>query len=99
MFQRILVPLDGSDGAERAIPVAARIAHASGGSIVFLRIVLPPAEFGTTIAGANGFIAVQPDASENGVAAAADYLIATTAAYAEGTRCTPHNDARSSCPD
>jgi nucleotide-binding universal stress UspA family protein len=34
MFQRILVPLDGTEGAERAIPVAARIARATGGAIV-----------------------------------------------------------------
>ncbi len=33
MFQRILVPLDGSLRAERALPVAARIARASAGSI------------------------------------------------------------------
>ncbi len=29
MFERILVPLDGSARAERAIPVAARLTHAS----------------------------------------------------------------------
>jgi len=39
MFKRILVPLDGSPRAERAIPVAARLARASGGSITFLRVV------------------------------------------------------------
>ncbi|MDQ2905456.1 MAG: universal stress protein [Chloroflexota bacterium] len=39
MFQRILVPLDGSKRAERAIPIAARIARASGGSITLLRVV------------------------------------------------------------
>ena len=39
MFQRIVVPLDGSRRAERAIPVAARIARASGGSVVLLRVV------------------------------------------------------------
>lgn len=39
MFKRILVPLDGSERAERAIPVAARLAHATGGSITFLRVV------------------------------------------------------------
>lgn len=44
MFQRIIVPLDGSTGAERAIPVAARLARASGGSIVFVRAVLPPVD-------------------------------------------------------
>jgi nucleotide-binding universal stress UspA family protein len=39
MFQRIVVPLDGSIRAERAIPVAARIARASGGYVVLLRVV------------------------------------------------------------
>ncbi len=39
MFQRILVPLDGSTLAEQVLPVAARVAHASGGTIVLLRVV------------------------------------------------------------
>ncbi len=44
MFQRILVPLDGSPRAERALPVAARLAQASGGTVVLLRVVgLPTA--------------------------------------------------------
>src|SRR6266568_8068022 len=38
MFKRILVPLDGSNRAERAIPVAARLARASGGSIILLQV-------------------------------------------------------------
>jgi nucleotide-binding universal stress UspA family protein len=46
MFKRILVPLDGSPCAERAIPIATRIARSSGGSITFLRVVT------TTINGA-----------------------------------------------
>jgi nucleotide-binding universal stress UspA family protein len=46
MFQRVIVPLDGSACAERAIPVAARLARVSGGSIVFVRVVLPPVDFG-----------------------------------------------------
>jgi len=41
MFQRILAPLDGSSRAEHAIPVAALIARASGGSLVLLRVVPP----------------------------------------------------------
>lgn len=45
MFQRIVVPLDGSARAERAIPVAARLAHAWGGSIVLLRIADIPVEY------------------------------------------------------
>jgi nucleotide-binding universal stress UspA family protein len=39
MFRRILVPLDGTEGAERAVPVAARIARASGGAIILVRAV------------------------------------------------------------
>jgi nucleotide-binding universal stress UspA family protein len=39
MFKRILVPLDGSTRAERAIPAAARLAHASGGSVILVRVV------------------------------------------------------------
>src|SRR5712691_4034073 len=39
MFKRILVPLDGSGRAERALPIAARMARASGGSIVLVRVV------------------------------------------------------------
>lgn len=45
MFKRILVPLDGSERAERALPVAARLARASGGSIVLLRAVTSPIDF------------------------------------------------------
>lgn len=39
MFKRIIVPLDGSGRAERAIPIAARLARASGGSIFLVRVV------------------------------------------------------------
>ncbi len=39
MFQRILVPLDGSFRAEQALPVAARIARFAGGSVVLLKVV------------------------------------------------------------
>ena len=46
VFRRIIVPLDGSKKAERAIPVAAQLARASGGTIVFVRVVLPPMEYG-----------------------------------------------------
>jgi nucleotide-binding universal stress UspA family protein len=45
MFQRILVPLDGSPRAEQAIPVAARLAHASGGTVVLLQVVGIPLEY------------------------------------------------------
>ncbi len=39
MFQRILVPLDGSPLAEQALPVAARVARAFGGIITLLHVV------------------------------------------------------------
>lgn len=46
MFKRILVPLDGSALAEQAVPTAGRIARATGGSVVLLRVVLPPVDYG-----------------------------------------------------
>jgi len=45
MFQRILVPLDGSKRAEQALPFAARIARACGGSVVLLRAVTIPIKY------------------------------------------------------
>ncbi len=42
MFRRILVPLDGAARAEKAIPVAARLAKASGGSLVLLQVINTP---------------------------------------------------------
>jgi nucleotide-binding universal stress UspA family protein len=40
MFQHILVPLDGSPRAERALPVAARIARFTGGSLLLVQVVV-----------------------------------------------------------
>ncbi len=45
MFHRILVPLDGSERAEWALPVAARLAQASAGTVVLLRVVSPVTGF------------------------------------------------------
>ena len=42
MFRRILVPLDGSHHAERAIPMASRIAQAFGSSVIMLHVAVPP---------------------------------------------------------
>lgn len=45
MFQRILVPLDGSEYAEAALPMAARIAQAGKGTVVLLHVLSGPREF------------------------------------------------------
>ena len=45
MFKRILVPLDGSARAQRTLPVAARLAHASDGTVVLLQVVEPVTDF------------------------------------------------------
>src|SRR5215470_16056787 len=45
MFKHILVPLDGSPRAERAILVAARIACLSSASIILVRVVETPLEY------------------------------------------------------
>lgn len=39
MFDRILVPLDGSEAAERAVPVAEELARRFQGSLVLLEVV------------------------------------------------------------
>jgi len=46
MFQHIMVPLDGSQQAERALPIAARIARASKGSLLLVNIVTDTIEYG-----------------------------------------------------
>nr|HET6905185.1 universal stress protein [Ktedonobacteraceae bacterium] len=71
MFQHILVPLDGSARAERAIPVAARIARATGGSIVLLQVVAPQNEY--TIYSVQSTI-ITPEEVEVTRTHAADYL-------------------------
>jgi nucleotide-binding universal stress UspA family protein len=80
MFKRLLVPLDGSELAERAISVAARIARASGGTIVFVHVVLPPVEFGTYTPERR--VALKPGAFEARLAEAEKYLRDITIIYA-----------------
>ena len=46
MFKQILVPLDGSPLAEQALPVVARLACASGGSIVLMRVAKLAVDYG-----------------------------------------------------
>ncbi len=49
MFEKILVPLDGSVRAEQAIPVAARIAREASGVVMLLVVAPLPVEFHTDV--------------------------------------------------
>lgn len=51
MFTRILVPLDGFARSARALPVAARIARASGARLLLVRAVTVPASYGMVYEG------------------------------------------------
>jgi len=73
MFKRIIVPLDGSNKAERAIPVAARIARASKGSIIFLQVVTVPLEIGSQVIPLSGYSSTTLD---NDINTATNYLAA-----------------------
>jgi nucleotide-binding universal stress UspA family protein len=46
MFERILVPLDGSLRAERALPLAARLARAISATVILARVIDLPASVG-----------------------------------------------------
>jgi len=48
MFQRILVPLDGSARAEEAIPAAAYIARTTGASLFLVRVISPSLTYTNT---------------------------------------------------
>ncbi|HEX8032332.1 MAG TPA: universal stress protein [Ktedonobacterales bacterium] len=50
MFKHILVPVDQSQRAERAIPVAARLARATGGEITLLHVLVTPLDYATPLA-------------------------------------------------
>ena len=80
MFQRILVPLDGSELSEKAIPVAAWIARASGGTIIFISVVLPPIEFGTYTP--ERTIPLKPSAFKRREVEANNYLTGVIKTYA-----------------
>jgi nucleotide-binding universal stress UspA family protein len=71
MFHHILVPLDGSLRAEQALPVAARLAQASGGTVVLLRVVHFSTEFVPYTAGDPGILQTLNEAD---LAEARNYL-------------------------
>lgn len=68
MLKRILVPLDGSSRAEQVLPVAARLAQASGGTIVLLQVVTVTQEAMTD----GAFL--PPDAIEGSMSGGRTYL-------------------------
>lgn len=73
MFQRILVPLDGSERAQHALPVAIRLVRASKGTIVLVHIVHPPSEAGEYGAEPEA-MAVRPTSHEKHLARGERYL-------------------------
>jgi len=72
MFERILVPLDGSKRSERAIPVAARIARAATGTVILVQVTELPSDFFTE--GKYPSQMYPGDLIEEGKALAANYL-------------------------
>ncbi len=70
MFMRILVPLDGSARAERALPVAARLAQSSDGTVILASIVSPMVAYGLLLE----IPADRESIVEAELAAAKDYL-------------------------
>lgn len=71
MFQRILVPLDGSKRAETALPIAETIASTTGGSLVLVRVVPLPRD--TTFSTMEPFALIQEDPTRE-YQAAVEYL-------------------------
>ena len=70
MYKRILVPLDGSTRAERAIPVAARIARALGSSVILMRVATAPVDTGK-YSSASGYV---EEAVDSDLSGATSYL-------------------------
>jgi nucleotide-binding universal stress UspA family protein len=80
MFQRILVPLDGSQRAEQAIPVAVRVARTTGGSLILLQVLSAPAELLPFVAPA-----LEPSTLSADETAGMNYLRAMAALYPDVT--------------
>lgn len=69
MFQDILIPLDGSSRAERVLPVAARLAQVTAGTVSLFQAVWPPSVYMASV----GEV-VLPDILDETVPAAKMYL-------------------------
>lgn len=76
MFKRILVPLDGSVRAERAIPIAARVARAYQSSVVLLQVVEDIRKYGMYLP--QYPFSVRQEFEADILAEATSYLKATT---------------------
>jgi nucleotide-binding universal stress UspA family protein len=87
MFQRILVPLDGSERAERALPFAVRIARATQGSLLFVRVIHPPRSVG--VYGAEPDVAVPSTSFEKHLADASGYLQTVVQTYSHELKGLP----------
>jgi nucleotide-binding universal stress UspA family protein len=74
MFQRILIPLDGSERAQRAVPLAAQLARATGSSIILLQVITP-AYVGPTFLPPGGITPADPIIARQG----ADAYLASVA--------------------
>jgi nucleotide-binding universal stress UspA family protein len=66
MFKHILVPVDGSPLAERALPVAARIARATGGTVTLFYVLSMRYGYGPYLAQAGTFVETQLEAESIG---------------------------------
>lgn len=76
-FRHILIPLDGSDRAENALPWATRIASGTGAAMTLMRVVSPPASL-TSPYLPHAIQDVQ-EALRSGQREASDYLLGVAA--------------------
>ncbi|HET8840635.1 MAG TPA: universal stress protein [Ktedonobacteraceae bacterium] len=81
MFRRLLVPLDGSPAAERAIPVAASLVRRSAGSLVLLHIIAPETALKSTIASSSSTADLHGDQKEISYTEAIERVMAEAAIY------------------
>ncbi len=73
MYKRILVPLDGSARAERAIHVAARIARALGSSVILMRVATAPVDTGK-YSSASGYVEETVDSDLSGATSYLEHI-------------------------
>src|SRR5688572_20646978 len=81
MFRLIIVPLDGSDFAERALPLATSIATAAASPLHLVRVAMPPALgtelYGAVVLNAEAIEEMQREAEQSLRATASEVAAAT----------------------